>query len=111
MIHFKETLKLSWENPRVWENLLLVSTDIGDFKQAIEAMEKLMDLEQKRPLDELPLEIISTELINGKGQGSDVMEGLEKSILAILARANSRQSLSPKVYYTVKTFPMISFSY
>jgi hypothetical protein len=75
--------------------------DIGDFKQAIGAMEKLMDLEQKKPIDELPLEIIATELLESANEEQnnknlDLGE-LKNSVLSIFARANARQSLSPKV--------------
>jgi hypothetical protein len=90
-------LKLSWENTHVWQNLLLVSVDIGDFKQAIVAIEKLMDMDKNKPVDELPLEIISTEIINSNSNWQDA-ENLKKSLLGIFARANSRQSLSPKVF-------------
>jgi hypothetical protein len=115
-------LKLNWENAQVWENFLLVSVDIGDFKQAVIAMEKLLGLDQKRPLDELPLEIICTEILKQNEQRRQELQSqtsdMKKSILAILARTNSRQLLSPKVgnlllinIVQIGKMPIINFSY
>lgn len=89
----QEALKLSWDNVYVLDNLLQVSLEIGDFKQVIAVMEKNLDADRKKPLDELPLRIIAKEILNG----AEPVKELKPSVLAILARATSRQSLSSEV--------------
>uniref|UniRef100_A0A914HCM9 Uncharacterized protein n=1 Tax=Globodera rostochiensis TaxID=31243 RepID=A0A914HCM9_GLORO len=92
-----EALKLNWENVRVLDNLLLVSVEIGDHKQAVLALEKLLEL-GKGPIDELPLEVLGTTFLSSERPPNSKSDDVTlHSLLAIFSRVNSRQSLSPKL--------------
>lgn len=94
----QEALKLNYEHWKVWENLMLISVDIGDFQQAITATNKMLDLDSKKPIDELPLEMILATLLDSSPES---WAKLKKHILEALSRISTRQSLSPKVSMNV----------
>ncbi|KAI3413597.1 hypothetical protein GPALN_011086 [Globodera pallida] len=92
-----EALKLNWENVRVLDNLLLISVEIGDHKQAVLALEKLLEL-GKGPIDELPLEVLASTFLSSERPPNSKSDDVTlHSLLAIFSRVNSRQSLSPKL--------------
>ena len=82
----------------MWDNFLLISTQIGDFAQALMAIEQLLELNKKGSIDELPLEIISKELLTVvDDEKENPLRNLRKKLLGILARVNSRQTMSSNV--------------
>jgi hypothetical protein len=88
---------------------MLISVQIGDFHNALGAISRLLDLRDKKPLDELPLEIIASELLgqseqnddseteNAKNSPETTEKELKDKLKTILARVNSKQTLGYKV--------------
>ena len=93
---------MSYENAKLWENYMFISVDIGDFLQALVAINKLLDLgkNRKKPVDELTLDVLASALIcMSKSPEADPNElaSFKKSLLATFARVSSQQTLNPKV--------------
>ena len=81
---------------------MFISVDIGEFLQALVAINKLLDLgkNQKRPIDELTLDVLASALIcmsNSPEADPNELASFKKSLLATFARVSSQQTLNPKV--------------
>ncbi|KAG6422850.1 hypothetical protein SASPL_113232 [Salvia splendens] len=61
-IAFKEALKLKRESWQMWENYSQVAVDIGNLSQAMEAVQKVLDLSNKKRCDSGLLERIMLEI-------------------------------------------------
>lgn len=61
-IAFKEALKLKRDSWQMWENFSLVAADIGNFSQALEAVQKVLDMTNKKRIDVELLERMLQEL-------------------------------------------------
>lgn len=70
-IAFKEALKLKRDSWQMWENFSHVAADIGNLSQAMEAVQKVVDMSKKKRIDSELLERIMLE-IEGRTPASDV---------------------------------------
>ncbi|XP_057779413.1 uncharacterized protein LOC130997991 [Salvia miltiorrhiza] len=61
-IAFKEALKLKRESWQMWENYSQVAVDVGNLSQAMEALQKVLDLTNKKRFDSGLLERIMLEI-------------------------------------------------
>ncbi|KAM3301197.1 tetratricopeptide repeat protein 27 isoform X2 [Capsicum chacoense] len=61
-IAFKEALKLKRDSWQMWENFSRVAADIGNFSQALEAVQKVLDMTNKKRIDVELLERMLQEL-------------------------------------------------
>ncbi|KAK4422094.1 Tetratricopeptide repeat-containing protein trd-1 [Sesamum alatum] len=61
-IAFKEALKQKRDSWQMWENYSHVAADIGNFSQAMEAVQKVLDMTKKKRIDSELLERIMLEI-------------------------------------------------
>ncbi|KAJ8562365.1 hypothetical protein K7X08_011656 [Anisodus acutangulus] len=61
-IAFKEALKLKRDSWQMWENFSRVAADIGNFSQALEAVQKVLDMTKNKRIDVELLERMLQEL-------------------------------------------------
>ncbi|KAL3332011.1 hypothetical protein AABB24_032566 [Solanum stoloniferum] len=61
-IAFKEALKLKRDSWQMWENFSRVAADIGNFSQALEAVQKVLNMTKKKRIDVELLERMLQEL-------------------------------------------------
>ncbi|XP_055822601.1 uncharacterized protein LOC129891315 [Solanum dulcamara] len=61
-IAFKEALKLKRDSWQMWENFSRVAADVGNFSQALEAVQKVLDMTKKKRIDVELLERMLQEL-------------------------------------------------
>lgn len=60
-----EAIKCNYEKWQLWENFLIVSTDLGDFCGAIRAYGMLIDIHPKKNFTDLPVLTVLTKGKNG----------------------------------------------
>lgn len=61
-IAFKEALKLKRDSWQMWENYSHVAADVGNFSQAMEAVQKVLDISKKKRIDSELLDRITREI-------------------------------------------------
>ncbi|CEF67111.1 Tetratricopeptide repeat protein 27 [Strongyloides ratti] len=90
----EEALKFCFDDVKMWENYLYVCIDNGDFKSAVKAYHRILDVgEGKLILDSECLEIICTEV--NKLSKNDIVR-LE--LLKLMARITSKTSINANVW-------------
>ncbi|KAL5036983.1 hypothetical protein RTP6_004489 [Batrachochytrium dendrobatidis] len=96
----KESLKHNFEASNIWENYLFVSVDIGEFSEAIRAMERILTIRANKPkfkdtlVDLDILDIIVLAIVNGDsdslGQSAENLTlKMAKLLEQILAKLSS----------------------
>ncbi|CCD69079.1 Tetratricopeptide repeat-containing protein trd-1 [Caenorhabditis elegans] len=118
----QEALKYNYEHPNVWENYMLLSVDVGEFSQAIQAYHRLLDM-NKRGADDEVLELIAQTLLRreaeismdeseDKAQNEAENRKEKEEMIKLLARISANhQTLSPKtlrVYALLKKPSVLS---
>lgn len=94
----QEALKCNYNEWRVWENFLLVSTDVGAFEDALRAWHRLLDIKGKH-CDSLLLEILVKAVIKDLPDINDCPSSrLKKRTLELLGRVTSITTNDPKVW-------------
>uniref|UniRef100_A0A0N5BWJ0 TPR_REGION domain-containing protein n=1 Tax=Strongyloides papillosus TaxID=174720 RepID=A0A0N5BWJ0_STREA len=90
----EEALKFCFDDVKMWENYLFVCIDNGDFKSAIKAYHRILDVgEGKDIIDNECLEIICTE-VNKLPKNNNVRSDL----LKLMARITSKVSINANVW-------------
>ncbi|PIN11642.1 hypothetical protein CDL12_15752 [Handroanthus impetiginosus] len=67
-IAFKEALKLKRDSWQMWENYSHVAADIGNFSQAMEAVQKVLDMTKKKRVD---VELLERVMLEIEGRASE----------------------------------------
>ncbi|XP_066281764.1 tetratricopeptide repeat protein 27-like [Branchiostoma lanceolatum] len=74
----QEALRCNFENWKIWENFLLVCTDIGEFEELASAYHRMLDLKDKHadvPVLEVLVDAISQDLQDNSGRPASRLRG------------------------------------
>lgn len=94
----REALKCNYEQWQIWENFLVVSTDIGEFAEAIKAYHRLMDLREKYK-DIQIVQILVRAVVENLTDRQDVpAETLRSNLKELLGRISARHSSDCEVW-------------
>ncbi|XP_046384414.1 tetratricopeptide repeat protein 27 [Ischnura elegans] len=86
----QEALKCNYENWRVWDNLMAVSTDCGEFEEVIRAYHRILDLKEKH-VDTEVLEILVGAVVKNEPDNHGIPAGrLKEKSLALFGRLTSQ---------------------
>ncbi|KAJ3091032.1 hypothetical protein HK102_001903 [Quaeritorhiza haematococci] len=101
----REALKSMFDNFKIWENYLYVSTDLGEFAEAIHAMRRLVDLrfdrynEKHKIVDIEVLNIFVDSVIDDtKDANGEPASKLASKVTSLINLINSKISTIPEVY-------------
>ncbi|XP_059215036.1 tetratricopeptide repeat protein 27 [Centropristis striata] len=94
----QEALKCNYEHWQIWENFIAVSTDIGEFAEAIKAYHRLMDLRENYKDIEI-LEILVRAVVDNLPDRRDEQSvTLQSKLKELLGRVSSRHSSDSKIW-------------
>ncbi|GFG34972.1 hypothetical protein Cfor_09317, partial [Coptotermes formosanus] len=87
----QESLKWNYENWRVWDNYMIVSTDIGKFDEVILAYNRILDLKEKH-IDTEVLQILVNTVCNLDAQG-DIKKRTEQLFTRLTQQVRNNTAL------------------
>ncbi|XP_028396101.1 tetratricopeptide repeat protein 27-like [Dendronephthya gigantea] len=86
----QEALRANYDNWQMWENFLVIGTDVGAFEQVIQAFHRLMDLKEKY-FDIEVLGILVQSVINGIEDNKSLSASrLKPKVKELLGRITSQ---------------------
>ncbi|XP_008305053.1 tetratricopeptide repeat protein 27 isoform X4 [Stegastes partitus] len=94
----QEALKCNYEHWQIWENFIVVSTDIGDFAEVIKAYHRLMDLrENYKDIQILKILVraVVENLTDSEGQQAGA---LQSKLKELFGRISSRHSSDAEIW-------------
>ncbi|KAM4600061.1 tetratricopeptide repeat protein 27 isoform 1-T1 [Fundulus diaphanus] len=95
----QEALKCNYEHWQIWENFLVVSTDIGDFAEAIKAYNRLMDLRENFK-DVQILQILVRAVVENLTDSQGAQAGsLMPKLKELLGRVSARHSSDAEIWW------------
>ncbi|XP_047100014.1 tetratricopeptide repeat protein 27 [Schistocerca piceifrons] len=94
----KEALKCNFENWKVWDNLMIVSTDCAEFEDVIQAYHRILDLKAKH-VDEDVLRILVKAVANNLPDNAGVpSRRLIKAALGLFGRLTGQVTNNPTLW-------------
>ncbi|KAM7385051.1 hypothetical protein PAMP_001149 [Pampus punctatissimus] len=94
----QEALKCNYEHWQIWENFITVSTDIGDFAEAIKAYHRLMDLRENYKDIEILQILVKAVVENLTDSHGEQAGSLESKLKELLGRISSRHSSDSEIW-------------
>lgn len=94
----QEALKCNYEHWQIWENFIVVSTDIGDFAEVIKAYHRLMDLRENYKdvqILQILVRAVVENLTDSEGQPAG---SLQPKLKELLGRISSRHSSDAEIW-------------
>ena len=102
----QEALRCDYDNWKVWDNLMLIATDIAVFDDVIRAYNRLLDLKQTH-IDNQVLTIlvraVMEDLMDREGQASSRHRERVQKLLARLTVAMPKEAVPWKLYGDILT--------
>jgi len=96
-VALKEALRCAHENWKIWENLLFVSMDLGEFNSALHAIEIILEFKKENPVDTDILSLLADVVLKdipdasgepGKRYLSRLQQVLSKVTTVVSSNAN-----------------------
>ncbi|XP_033610346.1 tetratricopeptide repeat protein 27 [Cryptotermes secundus] len=87
----QESLKWNYENWRVWDNYMVVSTDVGRFHEVIHAYNRILDLKEKH-VDIEVLQILVNAACSMDAQGN-IKKGAEQLLTRLTQQVRNNTAL------------------
>ncbi|XP_063730293.1 tetratricopeptide repeat protein 27 [Eleginops maclovinus] len=94
----KEALKCNFEQWQIWENFIMVSTDIGEFCETINAYHRLMDLRENYKDIEILQIMVRAVVENLTDYEGEQAETLRSKLKELLGRVSARHSSDSDVW-------------
>lgn len=94
----QEALKCNYEHWQIWENFIVVSTDIGEFDEVIKAYHRLMDLRENYKdiqILQIVVRAVVENLTDSQGQQAGA---LQSKLKELLGRISSRHSSDAEIW-------------
>ncbi|XP_068997979.1 LOW QUALITY PROTEIN: tetratricopeptide repeat protein 27 [Embiotoca jacksoni] len=95
----QEALKGNYEHWQIWENFLVVSTDVGDFAEAIKAYHRLMDLREKYKDIQILQILVRAVVENLTDSQGEPAGALQSNLKELLGRVSSRHSSDAAIWW------------
>uniref|UniRef100_A0A3Q2WP50 Tetratricopeptide repeat protein 27 n=1 Tax=Haplochromis burtoni TaxID=8153 RepID=A0A3Q2WP50_HAPBU len=94
----QEALKCNYEHWQIWENFIVVSTDIGDFAEAIKAYHRLMDLRENYKDIQILQILVKAVVENLTDNQGEQAGALQSKLKELLGRVSSRHSSDAEIW-------------
>ena len=94
----QEAIKCNYEEWRLWENYLIVSTDVGSFEEVIRSWHRLIEIKGKYEDDGIIEILVSTVMQNVKDIHGSPGSRLAGKLLSLFARIKGTPYSSPSLW-------------
>ncbi|KAF7261152.1 hypothetical protein EG68_01897 [Paragonimus skrjabini miyazakii] len=94
----KEACKYNFENWRIWENISIISVDVGCFSDTIQACHRLLDLREKFSDDQVLAALTLAVTDDVMDQSEQPASRLRPKLLELFGRVTASNSASAEVW-------------
>lgn len=94
----QEALKCNYEEWRLWENYLIVSTDVGSFDEVIRSWHRLIEIRGKHEDDGIIEILVSTVMQDMRDMNGNTGSRLAGKLLSLFARIKGTPYSSPVLW-------------